>query len=483
MHGHDEGLEKWIQYEMRSIKEFFHSGYSFMDIAGELNSKGAMRDILSFSFGIEYERELFVYDNATDEWVQRELPDTKGFGDKYNKIEEHFLSLSGKKEFGYKTCRQLAGIKKTMRSIQEKPLVYQVYYMILFDVSQISPVFIHCFEAAYYKWLSACLFSASKEQNRPNDEEERRKLKHDVLEKFREYMLENIGIDLDVITALSSLYYEGQSCASALVFLLSDGGKRVPSDGIAVIDAIECKMENIGKIRKLLQTGTEKYSLLIYREAGNWLVKGLYQTDKFIDGNIIFRIRSHMVWNMEVGKRLAVCYKCGKYCIESKDFEQRRLEAEYKKVFGKEATEEVKSIFSEAMNQKHGTVLIVIQKSGVDDDCIKEEVKRLVDESAGIAIMDQKLEREFVQSLTAIDGALVIDDTGRCYGFAMILDGTEKLKGNPARGARFNSTRRYIKTCKVNGLKALGVVVSEDGMVDIFTTDDGFEGDGKNDTK
>lgn len=485
MYGHGGGLEEYdINNEMERIKVFLNSGYSFADIVGEYIDRDVIKKTLFFSVGIEYKEKLFLYDSIADEWKGEGLQKTETIHDKYEQIEQHFLSLSGKEKFGYKICRCLAGIKTKIKEKSENPLVYQVYYMVLMDISIINPMFLQCLEAAYYKWLSVCLISALSGQNSKVrlEEKEKRKLQHDVSEKFSEYMLEMIGIDVEIITALSGIYYESEPCSSALVFLVSDAGKEALSKGVAFKDPVECRMGRIKEIRKLLQMGTEKQCLLIERNDESWLVKGLCQVDGLTDGNIIFRIRSHMVWNMEVGEQLAVCYECGNYCIEHKEFEWNRLVTKYKEVFGKKPTTKMKDIFSEARNQKHGTVLVMIQENSVS--CAKEEVNRLVKESAGIKIENRKLQRKFVKSLTAIDGALIMDDRGQCYGFAMILDGCAKIQGNPERGARFNSTRRYIKTCKNQGMKVVGVVISEDGMMDIFTTEDEFEEEnGKNGTE
>lgn len=72
-----------------------------------------------------------------------------------------------------------------------------------------------------------------------------------------------------------------------------------------------------------------------------------------------------------------------------------------------------------------------------------------------------------VEAITAIDGAVLLDPFGRCHAIGVILDGVASDAGEPGRGARFNSAIRYHEG---HGARALVVVISEDGMIDLVPT-------------
>ena len=78
---------------------------------------------------------------------------------------------------------------------------------------------------------------------------------------------------------------------------------------------------------------------------------------------------------------------------------------------------------------------------------------------------------ENLKRITEIDGAIMIDTSGNCHAYGVILDGmcTPNSKGDMARGARFNSTKTYIEGRKLqSGDSWLGIVISEDGMFDLL---------------
>lgn len=66
--------------------------------------------------------------------------------------------------------------------------------------------------------------------------------------------------------------------------------------------------------------------------------------------------------------------------------------------------------------------------------------------------------------VTAIDGAVLVSPDATCFAIGVILDGRATPKGNPARGARYNSAIRYVESQN----QSLAIVVSEDGGVNLI---------------
>ncbi len=468
--------ENDVLWEMKRVKHFLSSleeyDFSIVDILGEIGKETLMREVLFFSFGIEYNENFFLFDKETARWEEKGALESSKLQDKYAQIEWYFSGqVDGvKRRTGW--CRRIGGI------LQKQ---FYVYFYVAAGDNKIDPLFLKCAEDVYCDWLSGQLsivLNATEDAVGISHLDRGRVIKalgRGISEKFRTDMWNIFGVDVDTITEISSIYYEGASCCSHLVFLLTDIGDGELPNGLTLDVPVEVETKNIKKIRKLLQTGQSGQCLLVCRNAKNvWVVKGLYEETGLTARGISFQIMGHMVWRMMVGEKLAVCYICGKYRIENEQFEVRELKRRYEEVFGKTFDENCREIFEQAMEQKHGTILIIIMKDAAGDNNVEAEVERLINDSAGTKIEARKVPEHFIKSMTEIDGALILDDEGICYGFGVILDSDSKVKvrGNPERGARFNSTKKYIGMCREKGMKVIGVVVSEDRTIDIFTTND-----------
>ena len=120
------------------------------------------------------------------------------------------------------------------------------------------------------------------------------------------------------------------------------------------------------------------------------------------------------------------------------------------------------TIISEAKRQPHGTTIIITNKA-------VEESERLSSRFRAIKIDPVIAERETMRSITAIDGAIIIDPGGKCYALGAILDGESGEHGDMARGARYNSAITYVDYWKKNrGDKIIAVIVSADESLDVY---------------
>lgn len=109
-----------------------------------------------------------------------------------------------------------------------------------------------------------------------------------------------------------------------------------------------------------------------------------------------------------------------------------------------------------AAAQEHGALLVVSEMA-------EAEARRL-----GGQVEPFILTADMVRSLTAIDGAVLMDPTGSCHGLGVILDGQAAESWDPSRGSRYNSAMRYVSTKRGQGHKCMAVVVSEDGMINLL---------------
>jgi hypothetical protein len=112
----------------------------------------------------------------------------------------------------------------------------------------------------------------------------------------------------------------------------------------------------------------------------------------------------------------------------------------------------------EATNQKHGTMLVISDKA-------IEESQRLAGQC--FVVKPFQLTMGAMQQITSIDGAVLMDRDCTCHAMGVILDGMATKRGNPARGARYNSAIRYFESCNTETSLAI-VIVSEDGMINLI---------------
>lgn len=136
--------------------------------------------------------------------------------------------------------------------------------------------------------------------------------------------------------------------------------------------------------------------------------------------------------------------------------------------FDQKKREMIEKLVEILHKQKHGTVAIVFAE-GINAG---EEADRLCKKKRGTRIGESicyDAEKgcwgeEQILAVSGIDGALFIDYHGKCLAIGVIVDGEAVETGNVGRGARYNSIVNYMKLHP----GCVGIVVSEDGMIDVI---------------
>lgn len=447
---------------LREQYEKFTKGpFSFHKILEQIIKTELDEQDIVFLLGYIKKKKLSIYSHADRKWIRKDIGENKD-------IKALFEEVSNSKNRALEYCR----------CIGRTDCVDMYCYIALehpFDI--IDSTYIQAVCKNYYQWISYYFTGKLREENasenlfKNDTEREKEMFFRECADSFYEYVQDIYQIDLDIITSISGTYYESSSCCSQMAFILSDmEDNSAEQQGIIFREPIKVGLENVRKIRKLLQMGKESMCLCAYwnREGKIWEIRGLYKKEG-IEGLpcIVFRMMQHMVWQMEVGERIAVRYNCGRYFIESEKLELLKIKKKFRSIFHEESGSEIEEAFQGAIRQSHGTILAVLDNDGGKTE---QEVLRLLNDSTGIGICPDTLSSAFVQSASAIDGAVIVDKAGKCYGIGMILDGL-KSKGNPERGARYNSALKYIEKCKRAQIKAMVIVVSEDKTIDIHLTE------------
>ncbi|HSN67200.1 MAG TPA: diadenylate cyclase, partial [Fusibacter sp.] len=113
---------------------------------------------------------------------------------------------------------------------------------------------------------------------------------------------------------------------------------------------------------------------------------------------------------------------------------------EVKKIFPDLESKKILNLYRltlEALKQVKGTIIVVSKNA-------RSEAHRL--RNQGFLIEALPLSPSIIRSITSIDGAVLMDLDGFCHGIGVILDGIATEKGDPSRGARYNSAIRYVET-------------------------------------
>ncbi|MBO7340622.1 MAG: DNA integrity scanning protein DisA nucleotide-binding domain protein [Lachnospiraceae bacterium] len=211
---------------------------------------------------------------------------------------------------------------------------------------------------------------------------------------------------------------------------------------------IRLEKANQKRIRKLLEaTGDDKYLLV---DVENSQIIGIGRLEN--PTGLVVEFCGFSQWRVvHDGKTVFEC-KCGNY----------KLVKPQNEYASGDELKRYKKMIELIVQNKHGALII-------QSDHAEEEAVRLCDLERGYRIKGINVFRnhELIEMATRIDGAILVDEKGRCYAMGVILDGPA-AKGNPEKGARHNSAKSYVAWRKKKKEHIKAIVVSEDGPVTVF---------------
>lgn len=136
----------------------------------------------------------------------------------------------------------------------------------------------------------------------------------------------------------------------------------------------------------------------------------------------------------------------------------------YNDVFHRNCVDKIWNIVKNALTQEHGTLLIFF-----DHNKIIKEKKRLKNASFNVDIQ-KNYNENIIKQISAIDGAILMDENGTIHSIGLILDGLmDEIEFDISRGARYNSAIKYTAMKKNSGEKCLAVVISEDKYFNLIS--------------
>lgn len=237
---------------------------------------------------------------------------------------------------------------------------------------------------------------------------------------------------------------------------------------IRFTNPIEINKANVRVIRKLLELSDRRNTILI-AEKGE--VVGVYSVPdskgKYSGTGVIFR--GYGKWDLFSDKNGSIMSFDSVMINITNQSLGRRIKKGFELAGIKKYNEKkVFEIVEQAKKQSHGTTIFV-------SDHAASECERLINANRAVGIDPIAVDEKTILSLSAIDGAMIIDTDGICHAIGAILDGATVNQGTIARGARYNSAITYIdywaSKQSNNKIRAVAIIVSSDDTVDVYPFD------------
>ena len=306
-----------------------------------------------------------------------------------------------------------------------------------------------------------------------------------LLENYKKQLIQKYELpNLDLFVQISAQLYEKRPLKTRIYFFDNheDMGKcSVVLKGHDICDETinyELKLEehNLRTIRKMLEMAGENHGLFVDKKLLH--IRGVVKDSNAIQ-SLYIEFDGYLKWRICIKDNLLLEYKDGNYEIpmlhknRSKDIWKDELKRYVERYPDIKISEEV--ITQLIKYQTHGTAAVFM-----NNELLDFELKRLEKHKRVYVVdrMDLDIEGELA-GITAIDGALLFDISGKCCAVGAILDGVSVKIGNPGRGSRYNSVVNYIGWLKnrednelVEQKICFALIISEDGMVDFAIPED-----------
>jgi DisA bacterial checkpoint controller nucleotide-binding len=269
---------------------------------------------------------------------------------------------------------------------------------------------------------------------------------------LKDFMLRRVFEDLNKI---SELRYEGGETLGTIIFAPTN----LPSLNcdVALLQPIALGSHKL--VRKVVEISDKQLGCIC--QGGEGIV-GFGSLQDFGDTPIFRAVfTGHYRWTLYVNNTLLMNCAFGVPSLPQPRLTPKTFFSNIRRVIPGLTSEQGEALWdavSAAMDQRHGTMLVV-------SDAASSEAQRL--SSQAIAIEPIKLSSGLVARISGIDGAILVDRDCNCHAIGVILDGIATNTGDPSRGARFNSALRYIESSPA---PAVCLVVSEDGYVNMVPT-------------
>lgn len=283
-----------------------------------------------------------------------------------------------------------------------------------------------------------------------------RRLMHTVARACKNYEL--IETLYDSLAELSATHYEGTDSHGDMLI----APQNHPNIKVIVRFNRPIALTDMRAVRKTLQMTRTNLAALVdgSRIYGLGQVVGTYDQDR--EDLFIVTFTGYHAWVLAHAGNILMRVRHGQPLLATRALDETQFKSIIRRVFDGVETldrERLIQLAHAATRQGRGTILVI-------SDQARREAIRL--STQAMPINPVMLNPQLMEAVTAIDGAVLIDQTGTCFAIGVILDGLASDRGTASRGARYNSAIRYVQTARTLGHRCVALVVSEDGPIDIF---------------
>lgn len=318
-------------------------------------------------------------------------------------------------------------------------------------------------DSAAVEYLRACI-KILRERNPGGDWEIRHK-EDEILRSAAEELVSRVAAEgcnaplryaFDALNTISLSTHEGAKATGKVRFITHDHPDLITE--VKLLRPVE--LNDARAARKMIEMANQNVDLL----CNGYVVYGLGRVRENYDeayGEVYtVEFPGNHGWLLKHGEQILMKVQYGEPSLPGALLEDSVFRDHVERIF-KDGTEvdyeNLINIKGWAEKQKHGTMVVI--SSGAED-----EARRLTKQSHPIEPVI--LNEDNLLAVTSIDGAALVDPTGKCYAVGVIIDGVASEEGTSARGARYNSAIRYVSTNTGNH-QCLILVASEDGTIDL----------------
>ena len=240
----------------------------------------------------------------------------------------------------------------------------------------------------------------------------------------------------DTFNEISSLTYE-RKVGSGKLLLVRRHHENI-RELISFLDPID--LTDYRSVRKLLQLTTRHTSLLSDGATIFGIGEQVGEYDYRKEDLYTIEFVGQFKWQLLHQEVNLLRVEYGRPMILDDDAKISQFTETFKRVFRNATTKQIstaREIARSATKLKQGTIIVL-------SDDAEAEANRFANHSSGI--VPRQLDSDFMDMASRIDGAILADKDGICFAIGVILDGVANDKGRKDRGARYNSSIRYVSS-------------------------------------